>query len=106
MLSDICIFYFNGTASTENYSLSLHDALPILIDPNDRRKVLREEELFDGEYGRIREVAVGPDGALYFSTSNRDGRGKDRKSTRLNSSHSQISYAVFCLKKKKCTNKI
>ena len=51
----------------------------VVVDPNDRRKVLREEELFDGEYGRIREVAVGPDGALYFTTSNRDGRGTERE---------------------------
>lgn len=50
----------------------------VVLDPNDRRKVVREEELFDGEYGRIREVAVGPDG-LYFSTSNRDGRGNERE---------------------------
>lgn len=46
----------------------------VVIDPHDRRKVLREERLLTG-YGRIREVAVGPDGALYVSTSNRDGRG-------------------------------
>lgn len=51
----------------------------VVIDPNDRRKVLREEELFDGDYGRIREVAAGPDGALYFTTSNRDGRGNVRE---------------------------
>jgi glucose/arabinose dehydrogenase len=41
----------------------------------DGRKVLSEERLLQGRYGRIREVAEGPDGALYFSTSNRDGRG-------------------------------
>lgn len=46
----------------------------VVLDPNDRRKVLREEELFE-DLGRIREVAAGPDGALYFSTSNHDGRG-------------------------------
>lgn len=51
----------------------------LVLDPNDRRKVVREEELFDGEYGRIREVAAGPDGALYFTTSNRDGRGDERE---------------------------
>jgi glucose/arabinose dehydrogenase len=42
----------------------------------DGRRVLSEERLFRGEYGRIREVAEGPDGALYFTTSNRDGRGR------------------------------
>ena len=41
----------------------------------DGRLVKSEERIFQGEYGRIREVAEGPDGALYFSTSNRDGRG-------------------------------
>jgi glucose/arabinose dehydrogenase len=46
----------------------------LVLDPNDRRKVLREEELYS-DLGRIREVAAGPDGALYFSTSNHDGRG-------------------------------
>src|SRR3712207_7964357 len=72
-------FFFNDTATTEIYTLSLHDALPISFrlgqkgldtPPGDRR--LR------GNSG-----------------------GQDRKSTRLNSSHANISYAVFCLKKKK-----
>lgn len=59
-------FYF-GCLRGEN----LHH---VVLDPKDRRKVVREEKLFTN-LGRIREVAVGPDGALYFSTSNRDGRG-------------------------------
>ena len=46
----------------------------VVIDPDDRRRVVREERLFTN-LGRIREVTTGPDGALYFSTSNRDGRG-------------------------------
>src|SRR2546430_14702207 len=79
-------FFFNDTATTEIYTLSLHDALPIsnAVDirhfgfgPDPNAVVDDAAEVF-------REVAV-----------------KDRKSTRLNSSHSQISYAVFCLKKKK-----
>jgi aldose sugar dehydrogenase len=41
----------------------------------DGRRVVSEERLFEKRYGRIRDVAEGPDGALYFSTSNRDGRG-------------------------------
>src|SRR5476649_3035575 len=68
-------FFFNDTATTEIYTLSLHDALPILCD-------LRR--------ARYRPRLSG--GAPL--------RG-DRKSTRLNSSHTVISYAVFCLKKKK-----
>jgi glucose/arabinose dehydrogenase len=59
-------FYF-GCLRGEN----LHR---VVLDPTNRRKVLREERLFT-DLGRIREVVAGPDGALYFSTSNRDGRG-------------------------------
>src|SRR2546430_9373744 len=73
-------FFFNDTATTEIYTLSLHDALPISGRDRDGREFRR--------LGRIRRVGAHP------------LRG-DRKSTRLNSSHSQISYAVFCLKKKK-----
>src|SRR3982750_5010070 len=68
-------FFFNDTATTEIYTLSLHDALPIFVVD------LREPDRSGcGAPGRA---------------------GEDRKSTRLNSSHDQISYAVFCLKKKK-----
>jgi aldose sugar dehydrogenase len=45
----------------------------------DGRKVVSQENLFTGTYGRIREVAEGPDGFIYFSTSNRDGRGSPAK---------------------------
>ena len=48
----------------------------VVLDGEDRRKVAGQEEYFEDELGRIREVMVGPDGALYFSTSNRDGRGR------------------------------
>src|SRR5271170_8200285 len=68
-------FFFNDTATTEIYTLSLHDALPISPTGDSRR----------------------PRSA--FATCR--NRGQDRKSTRLNSSHEWISYAVFCLKKKK-----
>src|SRR5205807_9935035 len=72
-------FFFNDTATTEIYTLSLHDALPISF----RRK------------GTAARVSLSP--------VIRDGKTRlqDRKSTRLNSSHLVISYAVFCLKKKK-----
>src|SRR2546430_10795814 len=76
-------FFFNDTATTEIYTLSLHDALPISDDGRD---------------GRSPGAGGGRGDALGRGKS---GRAQDRKSTRLNSSHSQISYAVFCLKKKK-----
>ncbi|HEX9006647.1 MAG TPA: PQQ-dependent sugar dehydrogenase, partial [Bacteroidota bacterium] len=47
----------------------------IVLGGSDGREVVFEERLFDGEFGRIRDVVVGPDGYLYFATSNRDGRG-------------------------------
>src|SRR5256885_15888052 len=75
------IFFFNDTATTEIYTLSLHDALPI----SPVRK-------------RVAFVA-GNDGAGTVNPVYASAR--DRKSTRLNSSHLVISYAVFCLKKKK-----
>src|SRR5688572_33272260 len=89
-------FFFNDTATTEIYTLSLHDALPILAEVDDD----------DGLFLRdARAIYLDPHER---SAPARRGRGRtvrgDRKSTRLNSSHSQISYAVFCLKKKKKKN--
>src|SRR2546427_11915406 len=82
-------FFFNDTATTEIYTLSLHDALPIWNLPGQLHgSFLRS----DRAHAEIVSVDTAP--ALASS-------GVDRKSTRLNSSHSQISYAVFCLKKKK-----
>src|SRR2546430_17465381 len=81
-------FFFNDTATTEIYTLSLHDALPIC---------LAEVGYVGTTLAEIaRRAGVSPGlVAHYFDDK------EDRKSTRLNSSHSQISYAVFCLKKKK-----
>src|SRR2546429_5361930 len=77
-------FFFNDTATTEIYTLSLHDALPIfLLAPAFQRARATIEK-----QGRANPTA-------------RFGKERDRKSTRLNSSHGYISYAVFCLKKKK-----
>src|SRR2546422_5012180 len=75
-------FFFNDTATTEIYTLSLHDALP--ISPPGRR--------FSGTPRRPQGTAPRPSASV---------PREDRKSTRLNSSHGYISYAVFCLKKKK-----
>src|SRR5690348_18440065 len=76
-------FFFNDTATTEIYTLSLHDALPI-----SRSRCRR---------GRGCRGCASPCGRSHR---------RDRKSTRLNSSHPSISYAVFCLKKKKNTREI
>src|SRR5205809_4999055 len=84
-------FFFIDTPTTEIYTLSLHDALPICIEPTriyrlDDAKSFLQDAGLDAEV-LAREV----DGCVMG----------DRKSTRLNSSHGYISYAVFCLKKKK-----
>src|SRR2546422_8876756 len=77
-------FFFNDTATTEIYTLSLHDALPISAWGSPRRR--------PAPPGRTRSGG---------QTPGRRRGARDRKSTRLNSSHGYISYAVFCLKKKK-----
>src|SRR5436309_14635634 len=84
-------FFFNDTATTEIYTLSLHDALPIYrgADAADERgrASLPRRKWIQHERDERRDVSASFEG--------------DRKSTRLNSSHVKISYAVFCLKKKK-----
>src|SRR5205085_11546081 len=95
--ADLTSFFFNHTPTTEIYTLSLHDALPISCSiARWRRTRMRSSPSTRG-----RRRAATPARRLRYSpkTSRRD-----RKSTRLNSSHSQISYAVFCLKKKKKKN--
>src|SRR5258708_25518320 len=79
------LFFFNDTATTEIYALSLHDALPI----SGRRLPTAEP---------VDKPALGVADSRLRVTAE---RSRDRKSTRLNSSHQIISYAVFCLKKKK-----
>src|SRR2546422_1180240 len=104
-------FFFNDTATTEIYTLSLHDALPILGHPqrgqfiatHHRRSAARERSRkMPGCPGTAPERRSGRPTA---ASGRRPGSGSDadRKSTRLNSSHGYISYAVFCLKKKKET---
>src|SRR5688572_33261673 len=83
-------FFFNDTATTEIYTLSLHDALPILI------RVIPANAGISGRQRLQLSLIVIASGAA----ARQSRRAEDRKSTRLNSSHSQISYAVFCLKKK------
>src|SRR5688572_31296557 len=86
--SYILFFFFNDTATTEIYTLSLHDALPIF-----------RHQLEQHQPGADRTLGDDEDQREHRHTARR--MTLDRKSTRLNSSHSQISYAVFCLKKKK-----
>src|SRR5437762_9573561 len=80
LISLLLFFFFNDTATTEIYTLSLHDALPICHEAIHRLNQKKPE----------RQPVPKPPSWL-----------RDRKSTRLNSSHRCISYAVFCLKKKK-----
>src|SRR5437867_13302761 len=80
---DSSVYFFTRSETAEIYTLSLHDALPI----------------FTGDTAALRRVRFGS--AHYFQRPDRsDPVDADRKSTRLNSSHRTISYAVFCLKKK------
>src|SRR3712207_6853940 len=90
----LAVFFFNDTATTEIYTLSLHDALPIWTDPRRRRTGSRRRD--DARLRRRPRRQRGRAHRLH-----RVWIGVDRKSTRLNSSHANISYAVFCLKKKK-----
>src|SRR3989442_6457500 len=88
-------FFFNDTATTEIYTLSLHDALPIwrchtLFKLPDLERTIVKTALSHEGYAPMMQTPP--------------TRPPDRKSTRLNSSHVRISYAVFCLKKKKKPN--
>src|SRR2546422_11632020 len=92
-------FFFNDTATTEIYTLSLHDALPIYRRSRGDRPDLDAALAENPREPALKRVAqflqlVGQIARCYSDI-------RDRKSTRLNSSHGYISYAVFCLKKKK-----
>src|SRR5690606_42112192 len=94
------LFFFIASATTAIYTLSLHDALPILLGAQ-----LLERLLLLGREQRHDLLARGALALAHLLEERTDLlallRGEDRKSTRLNSSHVKISYAVFCLKKKK-----
>src|SRR3712207_8155077 len=92
-------FFFNDTATTEIYTLSLHDALPILGLGKHAQALALHAHGVKG----IRDYMVEAGKMVFSSGKVLFGVGIDRKSTRLNSSHANISYAVFCLKKKKKT---
>src|SRR3712207_7232194 len=101
------VFFFNDTATTEIYTLSLHDALPISqtgpprTDPGADVPQPVPPGIEAAPLPAQRRLRVqAPSGQV------RGSDGGDRKSTRLNSSHANISYAVFCLKKKKNNDNI
>src|SRR5438128_12544160 len=87
----VSLFFFTDTTTTEIYPLSLHDALPILLEwrRGHAEPLVALPVLVAQIAGLIEEAEI------------RTFDVEDRKSTRLNSSHGSISYAVFCLKKKK-----
>src|SRR3712207_7990818 len=93
--------FFNDTATDEVYTLSLHDALPIYIAVLDGVEHLLPhgavvlDECVAQRVGELVGVAAEPQAG----DPGQDCAGEDRKSTRLNSSHANISYAVLCLKK-------
>src|SRR2546430_9505399 len=95
----VLFFFFNDTATTEIYTLSLHDALPISHrggwHARGSRRPGARNRAGAAQRRRPHAAGVGLGGRAPALVV------RDRKSTRLNSSHSQISYAVFCLKKKK-----
>src|SRR3712207_8553374 len=97
LLELLMVFFLNDTATTEIYTLSLHDALPICGFCQLRRKIVPNRQptrpglLLNDEAANIDRHEVAGEQVTRLP--------EDRKSTRLNSSHANISYAVFCLKK-------
>src|SRR2546429_2660615 len=97
-LSFFFFFFFNDTATTEIYTLSLHDALPIYMpSSNEQSSAIRRPWYLTVVAAVL--LLWGAGMSCYFLPGT--VKALDRKSTRLNSSHGYISYAVFCLKKKK-----
>src|SRR5438105_8898597 len=90
--------FFTDMAHNETLTLSLHDALPISIATGQFGMLQRADGGFQAASYFVRRSAGSEGGGS--ADSNGDFAGVDRKSTRLNSSHEWISYAVFCLKKK------
>src|SRR5207245_11436542 len=98
LYSSLLSFFFNTPATTEIYTLSLHDALPIL-------EAVRLLSNFETTQAKLLQILLVGQPELRDKLNAFELRQLkqriDRKSTRLNSSHGSISYAVFCLKKKK-----
>src|SRR2546429_9786773 len=103
LLRSFFFFFFNDTATTEIYTLSLHDALPISSFLQISTPVVTTfGQTFHGQCTRTSTLSNTSSGQGYYLIGGlgNDAQCRDRKSTRLNSSHGYISYAVFCLKKK------
>src|SRR3712207_6863571 len=104
-----CVFFFNDTATTEIYTLSLHDALPI-SSSDDLRPLIKSTGMYAVRWSSFRRrqssspPTFGITTSLITMSGSNERARSDRKSTRLNSSHANISYAVFCLKKKKISD--
>src|SRR3712207_8251986 len=108
MIYLLSFFFFNDTATTEIYTLSLHDALPIcVVQERTNREDCRRGYILDGfprttaQAAMLEKLAVEQGNKIQAVLVDTPA---DRKSTRLNSSHANISYAVFCLKKKNQLN--
>src|SRR3712207_7137099 len=97
ILFRIFFFFFNDTATTEIYTLSLHDALPIFVNLLSK-KLFNAEKTLKLNFALKKKKWQTP--RVLYLPHLLPLQRKDRKSTRLNSSHANISYAVFCLKKK------
>src|SRR3712207_8590653 len=100
------MFFFNDTAPTGIYTLSLHDALPITETipafatwAERIHRFVADRDDAELRRLRVRIEDKGPIMAFHWRGAPDEGIARDRKSTRLNSSHANISYAVFCLKK-------
>src|SRR5207248_9351067 len=91
------LFSFTAPSTTESYTLSLHDALPISNSALPQACVTPQIDYLNRRFCRGDEATGRADSGL---AQTRDQARSDRESTRLNSSHRTISYAVFCLKKK------
>src|SRR5690606_39653489 len=101
-LATSCVLLLTAPAATEIYTLSLHDAVPIcrarLLVIDDEPNICK---VFERMLGKEHDVVTETNAAQALLRIDNGERFEDRKSTRLNSSHVKISYAVFCLKKKK-----
>src|SRR5204863_7922496 len=98
----ITSFFFHVTATSDIYTLSLHDALPIFSIDQNAELGQFVDRLVDFADPLLQVFVVGGGDAQELEPARLEvEHGLDRKSTRLNSSHVEISYAVFCLKKKK-----